>query len=1041
MIPLKLSFQAFESYVQRQEIDFVALSQDGLFLINGETGAGKTAILDAITYALYGETSGGDRGEVRCLAIEAQDLPTEVEFVFSVRGQSYKFARSLSLKKTDTRSLVRYDQSAGVVDSSNGCFQPFEPSQTRSFVTSKAVELLGLTLEQFRQVILLPQGRFERFLTSESGEKERILAALFSAETFTKICEHLHRDARARQAECDQQEAHNWGLLTGNGFESDCDLKAFLQKLKEENICGQQELRNKRRSLALAKQATLEYEQVLEYANEKKKLTDILAPLSAKRVQWERAMSHVRLAKELAPANTLLEQHFQFEQNQKRRYDDMMEKKHVFQRVSTELSAATDDLSAFKARENESAKRQELIALLRNAREEMQEITAMEGRYSADLAHYDTLLASIKEWQTVYERVEAEILLNTQRKAEIQPLLDEAMEVELAWERLCEAAKLQTEQKALLDEEEAINARIQALEGSLRSKQRHLDALTAKSEQVLESQTQLIIQFLSARLEDGEPCPVCGSRTHSENQTHRESEIPEFSHFNDENSLESGHPWKAVAAELADAQNQVADFRSELSGLKSALDAKRERIAALEKGLQEADFSQSNHRAYEQKHQELRRARAKFSHLNELLEPLERRKNELLEEKKMVDSEFVLAREKVLVAKTELSTKKNADLLGKISRILGQDQEFRAENIEALYGKMCKNEKAHQTGLATANELVNKLFSLNSAARTSYEQAENEYKSAAEATESKYVEIAKILENNGMSTVDELRKALLPADEIARAEEKYAEYNKKVYAVEEQISRLNSHLNAKEHLVEQDYEKLKAEEKSQEIAVQEMVEALAVRGSEEMRLAELLNTYQNAAKKLSVQRVQSEERLTFSSMLQGDRGTSFTRFVLGVMLSLVTSEANRLLRDIHGGQFQLYRKREPGDRRMKSGLDLEVQCPMSAARMQVQNLSGGEKFLISLALSLALANVLQQQSGGVTIEAMFVDEGFGSLDKSSLNEALELLQRLSQAQSGGKNRTIGIISHVAELKQAISARIDVTKDEGGSKVSLRHSNG
>ena len=228
MRPIKLRFQAFASYCEAAEIDFEKL--DSLFLICGETGAGKTAVLDAMMYALYGESSGGERGEFRCAMPKAAEIPTEVEFIFEIRGKRYKFTRSIFLtprsKKLDQRQDCFYLDDSGE-------YRAFFENPKQSFVKQKAEELTGLSAEQFRQVIILPQGRFERLLTSDSSEKEKILSTLFCTEKYTKLSNKLSEQAESERRTLDIEAAALKNMLAGENADTPEKLDEEIHVLSE----------------------------------------------------------------------------------------------------------------------------------------------------------------------------------------------------------------------------------------------------------------------------------------------------------------------------------------------------------------------------------------------------------------------------------------------------------------------------------------------------------------------------------------------------------------------------------------------------------------------------------------------------------------------------------------------------------------------------------------------------------------------------------------------------------------------------------------
>ena len=211
MLPLRLSFGGFESYRSTQTVDFTAFGKNGIFLICGRTGSGKTAILDAMTYALYGETSGGDRQQVRCVSAEGE---TFAELDFSLDGSVYRFRRALSPKK---RAKDKLDSTAVCLKYSEeeSTFKPILERATAKSVTKAAEDILGLTAEEFRRMTVLPQGKFEAFLTSNSAEKEEILTKIFGNNLYLNITDELVKRANSERSAVKDALNVLSGILSG----------------------------------------------------------------------------------------------------------------------------------------------------------------------------------------------------------------------------------------------------------------------------------------------------------------------------------------------------------------------------------------------------------------------------------------------------------------------------------------------------------------------------------------------------------------------------------------------------------------------------------------------------------------------------------------------------------------------------------------------------------------------------------------------------------------------------------------------------------
>ena len=308
-------------------------------------------------------------------------------------------------------------------------------------------------------------------------------------------------------------------------------------------------------------------------------------------------------------------------------------------------------------------------------------------------------------------------------------------------------------------------------------------------------------------------------------------------------------------------------------------------------------------------------------------------------------------------------------------------------------------------------------------------QALEEQKNAEKAYEEKKAQLAYALAEKGFADEKELLSASLSDSKITEIESVISDYAVKLASMNEKISLLTKALDG---MVRPDITALKEQLAEKDGLHQQLINITAVLENDCKRLDMLAANYRKKHTAYIAEKERNDRQLSFALMMRGDRGISFARYVLGVMLSVVTGEANRLLADVLGGQFRLYRKAD-GDARAKQGLDLEAESALSSqtVRYSVKNLSGGEKFLVSLALSMGLSAAAQKLSGGISVDAMFIDEGFGSLDPQALREAVDVLCSIK-----GSRRTVGLISHVRELREIIPSSVEVIKESNGSRLSI-----
>lgn len=811
MTPELLAFEAFGPYVKKQEIDFRRLERAGLFLIHGKTGAGKTTVLDAMTYALFGESSGGARGEIAAMRSDfaGDEQDTSVDFIFRINENRYRFTRKVRVRvRKNGEKELQPSQNAFFMNE-NGEYEPFFENPGVRNVRQKAEELLGLTYEQFRQVVLLPQGKFEQLLVADSAAKEEILVTLFKAERWQEITDWLCAKAlelkRAKEGEAQGLAT----ILSQYECESAEDLRALLAQKKEE-----QREREK---------AFVQMEKEADAANKALQNAKTMAGLFA---EWEQAKKKAAEAERQQPEMEALER-----------------------RCARAAAAA------------------QLLPLRREA---------------------ETLQ---KQWK---ERGEKGKKINA--------------EMERLWEdhALC----LRTLAGILGEiekEKSAKREKLSALQEAVLGKERDY-------QEIFSAYMKDAAHLLADNLSEGEPCPVCGSVHHP--------------------AVASGRGSGLSAQDLEKAGQETKELREQISSMEQELF-----VVA-----READ--------------ECKEALERF-HWDGRMEATERT------DKKQIKS-LIAAGERLLAER---------------------------KTAEASAGGLMEEEEQ---------------------AKKDFEQALEGFRTACE--------------EKGFHTDEEFRAACMTDADIEKARAGLREYDIQKNIAAETVKSCAEKLEGTEPAdmapLQEAYDMRAAEKKKAEAALAENKAVLDL-------LEKACANVEKREKELRKKTKEYVELDSFSKLLRGSNGVSLQRYVLGVMLTAITQEANVLLKKVHDGRYQLYRALEGAGRSRKAGLDLEVFDSYSGERRSVNSLSGGEKFLVALALSLGLSTVVQAQSGGIRIDAMFIDEGFGSLDPASIENALDIL-----AGVRGASKLIGIISHVQALKENIETTIEVRKERTGSDLII-----
>lgn len=1002
MLPKRIRMQAFASYAESAEIDFEKL--DSLFLIHGETGAGKTAVLDAMMYALYGRSSGNERSSFRCALPQAAETPTEVEFEFRSGGELYRFTRSIFI--TPRSKELKAKQDCFIYDEKEQCFRALLENPTQTKVEREAERITGLTADQFRQVVILPQGQFERLLTSDSDDKEKTLSTLFAAEKYTAISAKLSEKADAFRKKV---------------AEESMELNAMLAAEKAESI---EQLREK---AEIAEKEKSELEPAAEQA--RKALAEIRERLGAAEVLAEKFSARDNSAKRLAELDAdsgrigaLREALAKNTEAGKLRpsYSEKLNAAEAVKQRSNRLAVA---VSAAEAAEKDYAQ----------AVEKGRQIAEKETEYKSDLQE-KAVLGKLAE---VYEKISAA----EQKRKKIDAercaaekncgLLD--ISVKKADEGIAALEKERSEIHSVYTNAlPALAARKAALENGAEAErnllnyvagyneiQKKIGKLKSETAVLAEKKTaaeqkydRLYEQFilhtaaeLSSSLKEGMPCPVCGSREHPHPAEKSADAV-------------TSEMVRAARTAFETAAAAVADKEAETARQEARIPVAEEHIGRMKKIIEECGYSAEELRDVRARTEIAEKKNALLPQIEEKLKGLQAQLGDLKSKRDAENQRVIELKNGFATADAEAAV-----LRGQLDKRYPDERSYKAGVIR-LAEKISAYEQA-RSGFEEKMRAAEKRKIETAAA---VEQAREELAAAQKSSDAAEKAFVQQLSSAGFATEEMFTRALLSEKTAAEYAAETERYALERHSAKERLEQLSAELEGKE---KPELEALRSSAAESENRLSELSARGAVAAENAARLKKVIEKYTVKFADGEKRREQCDKLTAFAKFMHGGKGISFTRYMLGIMLGLVVDEANRILSDIHGGRFRLCIKKELSAS-SKQGLDLEVENITAGAAMKygVKDLSGGEKFLISLALSLGLSSVARSRSGGIEIEAMFIDEGFGSLDPDSLREAISILCGLTS-----RRNTIGIISHVEELKSVIPCGVNVVKDKTGcSKI-------
>lgn len=1005
MRPEILKLQAFGPYVKQQCINFHVFDEQHLFLIQGETGSGKTMLLDAMTYALYGKSSGSQREDLysmRSRFAEVQDA-TVVDFQFQLHQRTYRFVRTITMRKKRNQELTPQMQiDAGeIVD---GEFVPFFENPKLKNVEEKAVELLGLSYAQFVQVMILPQGKFEQLLTSKSEEKQEILKTLFQMERWTGINQALSDTMKQKREQLDMKKQRREALLSGIEMQSPEEITVWLKhagstrRILEQEVKQKQELleqikqeaaqqRLRKEQLTLLQQAELDWERLLQqeedmkqlyvYLERQKELIKVLPEwntLQQCRNIWKQRVDNLHA---VAKQHELLNQQKQAAplwqtqlQEYKGQEQNLRQKLHEAQ----ELRPLVQQLQQLLVKEN----------ALRELQDKQQQLVEQKQKHCSELnSNKEQLRQKIETAQLTLDGLEhAAQHFVVWRQADYHEQ-----------QRIQHSGKLKAEEA---EEKELI------LQIKLREEQ--LIPLQQAYDEAMRTYLNNSAVQLAALLKEHEPCPVCGSTTHPALAETKAA-------YQDVVQL------KQLQERLDQEKEAVQGIQQQLEHVRLSIQMRLTAMQEHEKAIQtllQQPFSQTEFTRLQQKQQQAEQLNLV---LHELLQ------QERLQQKQ---EEEDAALQQLQQKQQELHTEA---LLNDQQRTVLQDSipcELRSPRALNDCLQQLQQELDLTVALVVKQETRLRQLEINLAQQQrDHEHAQKEEQQAKQALQASEISWQAVAQNR----IQEEEMQGLKQEDLQKREQQMQEYALKKEQLKTRIQDLQQRCAA---IAEQNLEALLAQQEQLMQEVEQLQLKLADITTHETMYLQVQASITQIQKELDVEEPAFVELAHFVRAMRGDNGMGIERYVLGIMLGSITQQANQLLKLVHNGRYQIFRSDEASGRTRKYGLELSIYDSFTCNTRSVVSLSGGEKFLVSLALSLALSAVVQARNGGIQLDTMFIDEGFGTLDEHSIADALAVLQIMSSSRG-----YVGIISHVELLKENIPAGILVEKSREGSHVQIR----
>lgn len=1027
MTPLHLTLCEFGPYTGTQTVDFEDLDEQRLFLIHGPTGSGKTALLDAICFALYGETSGSDRGGHDLRSDFADDdSPTEVVLDFELGAHTFRVTRR-------PRQQLAKQRGDGLTDKSEeATLWKHAPAETPSASTNpegkvlaegkrdvdaKIHDLLGFEVDQFRQVVMLPQGKFRRFLSASSKDREELLKVLFETKPFEdlqNVLKDMKKEAKDAVESVRQKQASE---LERHDVESVEELEA--KRDKADRICRLSARRHTRlkENLDAAREALQSARKDQERLDEQADATQALAELEEKEKAHEerkQTLQAAEQAQQVAPYQAAMK-----ERNEEADEAEtaLEEATAIREEAQERLEAATSALADERERDEEREAlrdRVKLISELTETVEQLGEITSeIEEKTSDKIAAEETL-----------SQREAEQAAVTEKQQEAQEKRDEAQEaavqLELLETRAKEAERRLEEAKTLAtkrDELTAAQSRLQETNQKVEACEAKLEDVRAHLEGLEQQRMDGYATVLARELDDGEACPVCGSHEHPAPATGAH-DVP------DPGTLKAARAEvDAAQADLSAARDERSDARETEARIQTTIETIVQRDADADEDAPSLDDLPSLEETRDTTQAALEDARSAHEDVRTLDTEIEKRAAELKElEEQLADD-----REAIQSTKSE------------ITRLESRRDTLMEDVPEDLStpGALSEAREAATSSLDTLIEALEDAKEEHDAAKTAATKAESDVENAQSR-------LAEATERAGAAEEtfrEELAKAGFESrsayEDARRPDEERDELREQIKAFESDLSDARGRKQRADAAAEDIDDPGVDAAKTRVRTIEERTEQQQKRTTQLETARSALTDALKALAEFADELRAADERFSRVGALanaargDNDHNLSLQRFVLATRLEEVLRVANSHVSRMSQDRYRLRRHDEVRHGGRAAGLDLMVHDAYTGTERPVSTLSGGEGFQAALALALGLSDVVQRVAGGRHIETIFIDEGFGSLDPEALDRAMESLASL---QSGG--RLVGIISHVTDLKQRVQARIEVEPSQEGSTVRV-----
>lgn len=1015
MKPVSLEMYGFMTYKNKTFIDFSKLYDSKIFIISGDTGSGKTSIFDAISFAFFGEIQreGFIIDDLRSDFLNGHNPPTYVDFIFELDGKKYRIKRIPKQRAKKTRANVqvghsvefyKYEKDEEVLISDG-------PQKT----DKKIIDLIGLNFDQLNRVMILAQGEFSKFLKSSSDEKATLLSKIFSSYIYKDIEEKLKEASKDSKKNLEfianklKTEVKKNDLLDENIDDEIIELKDFskiekvikdLSKELEKNLDEKNKEKNALSKSLDDKNSKLNFyekenEQIRLFENLKLEREEILR----KKDHYENLKKDLDFSKKailIKPYYENLDEYKKNHENLGKKYHDEKDKLEI---IEKNLVESRQKLGNIEEIEKIIDQKKENIVKNDQIINSFNELFSLEKELEKNIKNLDL---SKKYKEKIDDFLEKKDQTNDNIRALSDSLLDISKDLEKINDQghkiKDELRDYQNLYEKSLENDKKIKD-LEKLEKELLKAEADFKNIGEKLKLAEESKKSILINEFRKDLEKDGICPICGSIYD------KKVEFLEVGDF-DLEKIRKSH---------MDLKVKVDFFKEKISDLNNSIDNNIKDSKVYEKSLNE----------YKKSYQDLRNLYKKNLSIYD-----DKKKN-----KEKLDQKVNYFESELKDLKNKLDKLKNLDDISDLQnkyRIKKEELDiFDKKEIEESLEKdrlyVSEEEKRIKILSENIKDLENKKSSSSSLILN--------YESDLKISREKIVKESQIFEckvKENFKNMDEFLKYLKLSDDLISQKEKIDLYFEKLNNISIRIESLKEYENIdlyQTDKVKKDIENLKEKiEKTNDFLF-----------SIRLKIEKLSGSKKEINKiKISLDKSKNDDEILYKlakvcdgslSKVSGREKINFETFVLSYYFNKILTYANLRLKDMSDGQFKMLRKKETSDKRKNNGLDIEILDYNTGKIRSEASLSGGETFIASLALALGLSDEISGENGGIKINTLFIDEGFGSLSDDYLEKAIRTIEKLSY-----DNKFIGLISHVKELKNSIDAKIEVkySKTEGSS---------